>query len=145
MRNAYLLVNYGDFVDRATGKAPPYVQLLSVTDPSAAHLDFVNARPDTTTTDMRMHASESPEVIPHRDHGKTRAIIIGSVIGACVFLMSVVIIVYIAWKRRRGRHFAVGPTSSSVDKTLSYDHTMYHPLHFDPSSGEPYPAEGHHT
>jgi hypothetical protein len=144
VRNAYLLVNCGDFVDGAAGKAPPYVQLLSVTDPSAAHLDFVNARSDTTATDIRIHASENPDALPHRDHGETRAIIIGSVIGACVFLMSVVIIVYITWKRRRGRHFAVGPTSS-VDKTLSYDHTMYHPLHFAPSSGEPYPAQDHHT
>jgi hypothetical protein len=144
VRNAYLLVNCGDFVDGAAGKAPPYVQLLSVTDPSAAQLDFVNARPDATTTDMRMYASESPDAdaIPHRDHGKMRAIIIGSVIGACALLLSVIIIVYIAWKRRRGRHFAVGPTSS-VDKTLSYDHTIYHSLHFAPPSGEPY--QDHHT
>lgn len=145
MRNAYLLVNYGDFVDGAAGKAPPYVQLLSVTDPTAAHLDFVNARPGTTTTGMQMYTSESPDAIPYRDHGTPRAIIIGSVVGACVFLMSVVAIVYIAWKRRRGRYFALGSTSSSVDKALSYDHTMYHPLQFAPSSGEPYPAQGHHT
>ena len=144
MRNVYLLVNFGDFVDGATGKAPPYVQLLSVTDPTAAHLDFVNARPGATTTGMQMYASESPDAIPYRDDGKPRAIVIGSVVGACVFLTSVVVIVYITWKRRRGRHFPSGPTSSSVDKALSYDHTMYSPLHLAPSSGEPYTAQGHH-
>jgi hypothetical protein len=145
VRNAYLLVNYGDFVDGATTTAPPYVQLLSVTDPTAAHLDFVNTRPGpATTTDAQLNSSDTPDVIPYRSHRQTRGIIIGSVIGGCVFLMSMVAIVYITWRRQRRRHFVLGPTSSSVDKRLSYDHTMYHPLQFAPSSGEPYPEQGHH-
>ena len=147
VRNAYLLVNYGDFVDRAATKAPPYVQLLSVTDPTAAHLDFANTRPSATTTGMEMYASEIPDVIPSpsRNHRQTRAIVIGSVVGGCVFLISVVAIGYIAWRRQHRRHFAVGPTFSSVDKGLSHDHIMYHPLEFAPPSGESNPAQGHHT
>lgn len=46
MRNAYMLANFGDFVDGSTSKtADPYIQLLPLTqDMSEAHLDFVNVR-----------------------------------------------------------------------------------------------------
>jgi len=45
LRNAYLLVNYGDFVDGSISTAAPYIQLLSTTNNSAAtHQDFVNVR-----------------------------------------------------------------------------------------------------
>ncbi|OCH95148.1 acid protease [Obba rivulosa] len=45
LRNAYLLVNFGDFVDGSTSNtAAPYIQLLPVTSPSAAHNDFVAER-----------------------------------------------------------------------------------------------------
>jgi hypothetical protein len=49
LRNAYLLVNFGDFVDGAgaTATADPYVQLLSVSNDSAAlHREFAKARSD---------------------------------------------------------------------------------------------------
>jgi hypothetical protein len=45
VRNAYFLVDFGDFVDGSTNTAPPYVQLLSLTNNSAAaHQDFVKVR-----------------------------------------------------------------------------------------------------
>ncbi|KAF9068530.1 aspartic peptidase domain-containing protein [Rhodocollybia butyracea] len=54
LRNVYLLINFGDFVDGSnTSVADPYIQLLSTTNRTAAHLDFVNARlggTDTTGT-----------------------------------------------------------------------------------------------
>jgi len=41
----YLLINFGDFVDGSVDTtADPYVQLLSVTNPAAAHAEFVNVR-----------------------------------------------------------------------------------------------------
>jgi hypothetical protein len=41
----YLLLNYGDFIDGSTSStAAPYVQILSTTDPAAAHADFVTTR-----------------------------------------------------------------------------------------------------
>jgi hypothetical protein len=43
--NVYLLLNYGDFIDgNTTNTANPYVQILSTTDPAAAHADFVATR-----------------------------------------------------------------------------------------------------
>ncbi|KAH9065115.1 acid protease [Lactarius deliciosus] len=44
LTNVYLLINYGDFVDGTTKTGDPYVQLLSMTDPAAAHADFVATR-----------------------------------------------------------------------------------------------------
>lgn len=45
LRNAYLLVNFGDFVDGKTDKvADPYVQLLPTTEITEAHNDFVQVR-----------------------------------------------------------------------------------------------------
>ncbi|EMD37877.1 hypothetical protein CERSUDRAFT_114514 [Gelatoporia subvermispora B] len=47
LRNAYLLVNFGDFVDGSSSNtAAPYIQMLPVTSPSAAHDDFVQERLD---------------------------------------------------------------------------------------------------
>jgi len=45
LRNVYLLVNYGDFVDGTSTTANPYIQLLATTnDTTEAHQDFVNVR-----------------------------------------------------------------------------------------------------
>ena len=51
VRNVYMLVNYGDFVDGNTSNtAAPYVQLLSTTNPASAHADFVNVRLKQTSS-----------------------------------------------------------------------------------------------
>ena len=45
MRNAYVLIGFGDFVDDSNSfVADSYIQLLSVIDPASAHTNFVNAR-----------------------------------------------------------------------------------------------------
>ncbi|EJD00446.1 uncharacterized protein FOMMEDRAFT_63163, partial [Fomitiporia mediterranea MF3/22] len=45
LRNTYLLINFGDFIDGSNSSvADPYIQLLSMTDPTAAHADFVSVR-----------------------------------------------------------------------------------------------------
>ncbi|TDL23417.1 acid protease [Rickenella mellea] len=54
LRNLYLLINFGDFVDGSSSKtADPYIQLLSITDVADAHSDFVKIQlggVDTTGT-----------------------------------------------------------------------------------------------
>ncbi|KAF8464726.1 acid protease [Russula ochroleuca] len=60
LRNAYLLVNFGDFVDGSVNTtANPYVQLLSVTDPTAAHADFVNVRLNGTNKNAPTQVDEA--------------------------------------------------------------------------------------
>lgn len=45
VRNTYTLIDFGDFVESSSkDRNAPYVQLLSVTDVSKAHDDFVKAR-----------------------------------------------------------------------------------------------------
>ncbi|KAI0675315.1 acid protease [Trametes maxima] len=45
LRNAYMLINFGDFVDGALAKVgDPYIQLLPLTEPTEAHRDFVQVR-----------------------------------------------------------------------------------------------------
>lgn len=45
VRNAYILINFGDFVDGALAKVgDPYIQLLSITEMTEAHNDFVQVR-----------------------------------------------------------------------------------------------------
>ncbi|KAH9858731.1 acid protease [Lenzites betulinus] len=45
LRNAYMLINFGDFVDGAAQSVgDPYIQLLPLTDPAEAHADFVQVR-----------------------------------------------------------------------------------------------------
>jgi hypothetical protein len=95
LRNVYLLINYGNFVDGSMTKAPPYVQLLSVTDPAAAHLDFVNTRLGGATTTGVQTYTPVNSVMPYHNDRQTRAITVGSVIGGCVFLVSMIVTVCI--------------------------------------------------
>ncbi|KAI9453906.1 acid protease [Lactarius psammicola] len=62
LRNAYLLINFGDFVDGSVNTtADPYVQLLSITDPASAHADFISVRlnhaPPPPTSTLSNHAA----------------------------------------------------------------------------------------
>jgi len=44
LRNVYILIDYGDFVQGTSNTANPYIQLLATTEPVEAHQDFVNTR-----------------------------------------------------------------------------------------------------
>ncbi|KAF8263174.1 hypothetical protein EI94DRAFT_1598635, partial [Lactarius quietus] len=42
LTNVYMLIDYGNFVDASmTATSNPYIQLLSMTDPAQAHIDFI--------------------------------------------------------------------------------------------------------
>jgi hypothetical protein len=149
LRNAYLLINYGDFVDGTTTKAPPYVQLFSVTDPATAHQDFVQTRLGGVDTTGLQVLSEQPASSPdrvssthHEDH-RTRTIVISVVAGSLV-LASFAGAAYIILKRRRRRNFVTRPDFSAVDTGLSYQHTAYHPLQHAPP-GEAHLVQGYHA
>ena len=45
VRNAYILIDFGDFVDGSSSKVgTPYIQLLPTTQPALAHAEFVQTR-----------------------------------------------------------------------------------------------------
>jgi hypothetical protein len=116
VRNVYLLVNYGDFVDGSVNTtADPYVQLLSITDPAAAHADFVNVRLNgqhTNTTGAALSSRPPPRPIDvytnNNNNGsfskeKIPIIIVCSIGGALVLIA--IIAVYCSRDRfaKRGR------------------------------------------
>ncbi|KAH9016861.1 acid protease [Lactarius pseudohatsudake] len=120
IRNAYLLINYGDYVDGANTKAQPYVQLLSTTDPASAHLDFVNVRLSGTdaTGGQMLSASNSDNVddIDKPFHRKKKtAKIIGAVIGT-VFLVATGMIAYFVYKRRQKRRLVPATNFNTADR-----------------------------
>ena len=65
VRNVYLLVNFGDFVDGSVNTtADPYVQLLSTTDPTAASADFANVRLNQTNNNVSAPTDEALRAKP---------------------------------------------------------------------------------
>ncbi|KAI0051787.1 acid protease [Auriscalpium vulgare] len=67
LRNAYILINYGDFADGTTSKLDPYIQLLPTTNISSAHIDFVNVRLngiDTTGSQTLLPTPVSNTIAP---------------------------------------------------------------------------------
>lgn len=63
VRNVYLLINFGDFVDGSVDTtADPYVQLLSVTNPATAHAEFVNVRLNHTGAAVSSTPTPTPAV-----------------------------------------------------------------------------------
>ncbi|KAH9179356.1 aspartic peptidase domain-containing protein [Lactarius sanguifluus] len=141
LRNAYLLINYGDYVDGANTKAQPYVQLLSTTDPASAHLDFVNVRlGGTDTTGGQMLSASNPDNVddidkPFRRKKKT-AKIIGAVIGT-VFLVATGMVAYFVYKRREKRRLVPATDSSTADMG------SYRPLQHAAPAGESHGVQGY--
>ncbi|KAF8500865.1 aspartic peptidase domain-containing protein [Russula emetica] len=148
LRNVYLLIDYGDFVDGTTNKTPPYAQLLSLTDAAAAHSDFVQARLDgVDTTGMQVFTADRPVSSPavsNNDGTQTRMIVIYGVIAGSLILVFFAITAYIIMKRRRGTRSNMRSTVSAADTGLSYDHTAYHSLQ-DAPPGEPNHVQGYYT
>ena len=102
VRNAYMLVNFGDFIDGKEDKiADPYVQLLPTTDDiSEAHKDFVTVRLESvdSTQDQTfldtfnpsgppdVHKSNSDGFSGWLDRHKTVLIAVGASVGGVLLL-----------------------------------------------------------
>ena len=98
VRNAYLLVNFGDFVDGTSVTANPYVQLLSLTNNTAeVHKDFVNVRLGGKDSTINLNngggsssssSSTSPTNWWNKLSSTTKKIIIASAAGgACLIVL----------------------------------------------------------
>lgn len=148
VRNVYLLIDYGDFVDGTTNKAPPYAQLLSLTDVAAAHLDFVQARLDgVDTTGMQVFTANRPNsspVVSNKGGSQTRKIVIYGVIAGSLILVFSAVTAFIIIKRRRRSHSNTRSNFSAGGNGLSYDRTAYHSLQ-DAPPGEANHVQGYYT
>ncbi|KAH9080403.1 aspartic peptidase domain-containing protein [Lactarius deliciosus] len=130
LRNAYLLINYGDYVDGANTKAQPYVQLLSTTDPTSAHLDFVNVRlGGADTTGGQMLSASNPDNVDDID----KPFLIGT-----VFLVAIGMIAYFVYKRRQKKRLIPATDFSTADMG------SYRPLQHAAPAGELHGVQGYH-
>lgn len=103
MRNAYLVVNFGDFLDgNTTTKAPGYTQLLSTTNASQAHADFVKIRLSGSLPST--HASGSAASSGKGGVSSTfkRIAIVAGIVGGIVLLLTVGFCCWCFRKRRGG-------------------------------------------
>lgn len=146
MRNVYLLIDYGDFVDGTTKKAPPFAQLLSLTDAAAAHADFVQARLDgVDSTGMQVYSADRPVSSPVVSKSRqTNMVVIYGVIAGSLILVFFTVTAYIIMKRRRRSHLNTRSGFSAADTGLSYDRTAYHSLQ-DAPPGETNHVQGYYS
>lgn len=149
MRNAYLLINYGNYADGAKTKTAPYAQLLSITDPTVAHQDFVNTRLEgidmtgVQKSDATTPVSKTDNVTSTFDRQR-KLITIISVVAGSVFLLVVTVWVFLIYRRRHNRRLLPGPEYSTVDTGLSYGYATYRPLQYAAPPGEEHPVIGYH-
>ncbi|KAI0270006.1 aspartic peptidase domain-containing protein [Gloeopeniophorella convolvens] len=152
LRNVYLLINSGDFVDGTKTKAAPFAQLLSVTDPAAAHLDFVNVRLNgADTTGDQMFTAPAPDTpVPDDSDNKsffsrhqTLIIILIAAVGGVVLLIFIVL-AFLSWRRQRNRRLGPGPGSSTTDTGFTYGYSTYQPLEHGAPAGEMQQVQGYH-
>lgn len=113
VRNVYTLFDYGDFTspnDTSTTD-PPYIQLLSVTEPVEAHRDFVTVRlggvdvPPRGLTPSGTHpnTNEGNNADSNSKSNKHVYAIIGSVVVIGVLLLVAGVLVYRGRKNRNLR------------------------------------------
>jgi len=156
LRNTYTLIDYGDFVDaNATEKTPPFVQLLSLTDETDAHNDFVTARlGGVDTTSEAQYALVPPEQAkfsPSRvnitkqnvqttwDKVKHILIIVAIVVGGvivlgillCVLSCAGIITCCCGGRRRKSYGFK-GQETRQVYQPLNYPAPSSHTPHYGP-------------
>ena len=150
VRNVYLLINYGDYVDGAQTKASPYVQLLSTTNPTSAHLDFVNVRlggNDTTggqvlADEPTSGSNDVDNIHKSSNHARTAAIV--GVVAGTLFLVATGVIVYLMYQRRQKRRLAPASDVSTANMRSTFHDTAYRPLLLAAPPGELHPVQGYH-
>lgn len=145
MRNAYISINYGDFVDGSTNKkADPYIQLLPLTDDLAeAHSDFVNVRlmgddqtgnfhllpasvlpPDNSTNS---DGDDDDQSFSDKIHPYIPYLIAGSVGGAVLLLIAIAFCVVSSRRSRYRRLHDPAPQGLPVDHHQDAPFMRYEP------------------
>jgi len=87
LRNVYTLINFGDFIAGSTSKAAPYIQFLSITNPSDAHTDFVNARLNGVDTTNNMFNANNQTSGSSKGLSRTTWYIIAGSVGGAILLL----------------------------------------------------------
>ncbi|KAF8158193.1 aspartic peptidase domain-containing protein [Crassisporium funariophilum] len=99
MRNVYTLFDYGDYIDNSPDLMDPYIQMLSITNMTEAHQDFVTVRlngVDTTGTRGLKDPSASSKP-------RTTMYYIVAAVAVVAILFAVAIFFILRARRRRSR------------------------------------------
>lgn len=129
VRNAYLYVNMGDFIDGSNNTADPYLQLLSITNDTAkAHQDFIQARAGGNAAAANAEqalgkSSSKPTATSSKKKSlsKISKILIAVVIAGVLMLVLFGVLIWCCCCRNRGKR--------SANATAAYPGSSYQPLH----------------
>ncbi|KIM89410.1 hypothetical protein PILCRDRAFT_60964 [Piloderma croceum F 1598] len=131
LRNAYLYVNMGDFIDGSNNTADPYLQLLSITNDTAkAQQDFIQVRAGgnfaaaANAEEALGKSSSRPTVTSSKKKkplSKVSKILIAVVIAGIIMLVLFGVLVWCCCCRNRGKR--------SANTTAAYPGSSYQPLH----------------
>ncbi|OJA17757.1 hypothetical protein AZE42_04865 [Rhizopogon vesiculosus] len=133
LRNSYLLIDFGSFVDEAPpGTNAPYIQLLPITNSSQASVDFAEVRSAngtnlSTVSKNKSSTTTSTTGTSSTSTSKTPTWVIGVIIGGVVSILLLGSCIYCCLRRRRRSKLA-----STSTQNQPYGPQTYRPLH-DPS------------
>ncbi|KAG1882672.1 aspartic peptidase domain-containing protein [Suillus subluteus] len=134
LRNAYLLIDFGSFVDGAhSGTNAPYIQLLPITNASDASVDFIRVRLNNDTnvdelTSVDSHSSTTTTATTTTtSNSKLPLWAIGVIFGVVISVCLLGICVYYCCRRSRSQR--VSPTQAAW---VPYAPQSYRPL-YDPT------------
>ncbi|KIJ62531.1 hypothetical protein HYDPIDRAFT_93865 [Hydnomerulius pinastri MD-312] len=113
LRNAYMLIDFGDLINAATPTSnTAYIQLLPITNATEAAQDFANVRKSGTgdaTGDELASLFHSSSPSTSRSKSKLAPWIIGVIVGGVVLLILLALCVYCCCCRRRTKATAATP------------------------------------
>lgn len=131
LRNAYLLIDFGSFVDGASsGTNAPYIQLLPVTNASDTSRDFARVRLNngTNVDELASHSTTTTATTTTTtSDSKLPLWAIGVIFGVVISVFLLGICAYYCCRRRRSQH-----VSSTQAAWVPYAPQNYRPL-YDPS------------
>ncbi|KAG1780516.1 aspartic peptidase domain-containing protein [Suillus placidus] len=134
LRNAYLLIDFGSFVDGApSGTRAPYIQLLPITNAGNASMDFAQVRLNNSSnvddpTSLASHSSTTTTTTTTTtSNSKLRLWMIGVIFGIVISVFLLGICIYYCCRRRRSPR-----VSSTQAAWVPYAPQSYRPL-YDPS------------
>ncbi|KAG0703759.1 aspartic peptidase domain-containing protein [Suillus ampliporus] len=140
LRNAYLLIDFGSFVDEAPpGTNAPYIQLLPITNASQASMDFAQVRSGNGSTNVDELSSTSKSkskststttttTTTSTSKSKLPIWVIGVIFGSVALLFLLIAFIYCCYRRRRSQR----ASASTQAAWVPYAPQNYRPL-YDPS------------
>lgn len=124
MRNSYILIDFGSFVDEAPpGTNAPFIQMLPITNATQASIDFATVR-SANGTDLSMSTST-----PSTSTSKLPTWAIGVIVGV-VSLLLLGCCIFCCCRRRRAK--LASASASTQAAWVPYGPQNYRPLN-DPS------------